>query len=378
MKTIPALFATALFGVTTAASAAPVDFGLTVQGRVGYGSNPHLVEDDNAGALLAGIRLAPQIQTRTATSTSTLSGYYDYTGYTGRYSHSDSFGVNARHEQMFSPTLSGDIYAGYIDSFNALFEPLDAIDEVTIGRRQRAVSGGGGLVYTPNGRDTWSVSGYGSHTFYPSNDPRISDYTTYGGTLGYSRLLSEATSVGVQFAVRQYDSELYSHSTSYQPSLTLRHRLSSSWTVDGHVGAIFQRSGFAGLSSHSTSLGFGANLCRQVPRSTLCFGGSRDTMPSGLGGLRTDTRATASFDYKLSERSSISTSATYGHSESASFLALTDQDYGIVRGAYNHRLTERLSIGATLDYRLQKYEGRRRLNAVAGALNITARFGRVN
>jgi hypothetical protein len=377
MKRLLPVFATAVFGFTAAAHAAPVDFGMSIQGRAGYGSNPFLAEEDNPGALLVGIRLAPEIRTRTETSTSTLSGFYDYTHYTRRYSHSDTLGIDATHQQAFSPTLSGNIHAAYIDSLNALYGPIDSIDEVAIGRRQRIVSGDAGFTYQPNARETWSLNGRGSHASYPGSDSEFSGYDTYGGDIGYSRALSSATSVGARFAVTRYDSRHFADTTSYQPSLTLTQRLSSTWTLNGHVGVILQRVSFGGATSRSTSIGFGANLCRQAPRSTLCFEASRDTAPSGLGGLRTETRGSATFDYKLTERSTLSGSVIYGHSKAGNFLMLGDQDYGVARGEYSHRLTERLSIGASLDYRLQKYAGAGTRHAVAGALNITAQIGRL-
>ena len=378
MKAIHGFLATALLGITTAANAAPVEFGMSIQGRAGYGSNPHLVQDDNPGSLLVGIRLAPQIRTRTETSTTSLSGYYDYTHYTRRYGHSDSLGIDARHEQQFSPTLSGNVHAGYVDSFNALFGPLDAIDEVTIGQRQRVVSGDAGLSYQPNARDTWDISGYGSSAFYPNADQRLSDYTNYGGGLGYSRVLNGSTSIGARFGIGRYDSRFFADTTSYQPSLTIKQRLSATWALDAHVGMILQRSAFAGTHFSSNSVGFGANLCRTAPRSTLCFEASRDTSPSGLGGLRTELRGTASIDYKLTDRSSIRASATYGRSDSSGFSQAANQDFGVVRGEYNYRLTERISIGGSLDYRLQKIEGFRNAHAVAGAVNVTTQIGRMN
>lgn len=378
MRAIQGLLATALFGITTAANAAPVDFGMSIQGRAGYGSNPHLVQDDNPGSLLVGIRLAPQVQTRTETSATSLTGYYDYTHYTRRYGHSDSLGIDARHEQRFSPTLSGNIHAGYVDSFNTLFGPIDTIDEVTIGQRQRVVSGDAGLSYQPNARETWDISGYGSRAFYPNADQQLSDYTNYGGGLGYSRAINDSTSLGARFGFGRYDSRSFADTTSYQPSLTIKQRLSGSWSLDAHVGVILERSTFAGAHFSSTSFGFGANLCRRVPRSTLCFEASRDTSPSGLGGLRTDLRGTASIDYKLTDRSTVRASATYGRSDSTGFSLASDQDYGVARGEYSHRLTERISIGASVDYRLQKIEGFRNAHAVAGAVNITTLIGRMN
>jgi len=378
VKAAYGLIATLLLGAATTTAAAPVELGMTVQGRVGYGSNPYLAEDDNPGSLLAGIRISPELTTRTATSTSSLSGYYDYTRYARRYGHTDTLAIDARHKQQFSPTLSGNIHAGYLDSLNALFGPIDTVDEAAIGRRQRIASGDFSLTYQPNARDNWDILGNISHAHYPGEVSRLSDYTNYGGGIGYSRAFSENTRIGARFTVGRYDSDAFADTTSYQPSLTLRQRLGSNWTLDGRIGAIFQHTSLAGLHYNSTSLGFGATLCRQVPRYTLCFDGSRDTSPSGLGGLRTETRGSASFNYTLSERSNVSLSATYGHSKTGGFSNEPDQDFGVVRAEYTRRLTERISIGGSVDYRHQRYEGIRKVHAVAGALNITAQIGRMH
>lgn len=379
---LPSLGTVAL-AIALPARAAPIYASAQVQAHVGYGSNPYLVEDDSSGSLLAGIRLMPQLTTRTATSESSLSGFYDYTGYTKRYGHSDAYGVDARHSQQFSERLSGNIHAGFVDSLNSVYGATDVADEVTLGRRQRRFGGDFGLTYQPSERDQFTLVGQIWRATYPGRNgsTSLSPYTDYGATASYMRALSDRTRVGVSLGVDRYESRYYGDTTSILPSIVLDQRLGTDWRLNAHAGAILNRTTFGSFTDRRTTIGFGAKLCKENPRYLLCVEGSRDNAPSGLGGLRTDTHGVVSLDYKLSERSSANGSLAYGHSSTRSTiggpsLGLLNQDYLNANAGYSYRLTERISIGGTGSYLYRKFEGRGTAHGVSGALTVTASFGR--
>jgi len=362
----------------TPALAAPVDFGLQVQGRLGYGTNPYLAQDNDAGSLLGGIRLTPQLSTHTATSSTALSGYYDYTGYTRLYDHSDAFGGDLRHQQQFSAKWSGTAHVGYSDTLNALFSPTEIVDEATLGRRQRRLVGDFSLAYQPTARDQWTVQGNASRATYPGavQGFGLSDYNEYGGSFGYMRQFSEQTRLGLQMGVDRLDSKLYADTTSFQPTILLEQKFNGAWKLTAHVSAIIQRVELGSYSSTSTTAGFGAKLCKEVPRYNLCVEGVRDTAPSGLGGLRTDTHGTASFNYRLTERSNLNLTGTYGRSNAGEFTDTPDQDYANAEASYNYSLNSRVSVGGSLSYLWRRYQEFGTAQGFAGSLTVTASFGR--
>jgi hypothetical protein len=386
MKTLRLLVAAFLALLAPAAAQADVTWGGTAEARLGYGTNPFLFENTNTGSGLIGFTLAPQVDWRQPTSNTVLSGSYNRDQYFSRYGHADDYGVDLRRTQQFSAKLTGTAHAGYFSSISGLLSPFynnivtqpGTIDSLAVGTRQQRIYGDVGLDYQPNARDAFSVTGVAEHDSYSRFFG--GNYTYVGGTGSYSRAIDARTRVGFQLVGGESFSKVYPDTASIQPAATLQRKLSAHWTFKGSLGAIIELQRIGGRSRTNVTLGFSASLCNDRPRLSLCATASRQTAPSGLGGLRRETQFGVEGTYRLSERSRVIGSAVYGLSDTDQLvvvnqIAYGNQRYAFARLSYQRDLSRRLSAGASGYYQQRSGGGLPNIHALAITFNLTAKFG---
>lgn len=372
------------------ASAADVVFGGTAQVRLGYADNPFLQPNSPGGSAQIGGTIAPRLTRTTALGETVLSGSYDRQQYLSNYDYSDSIAADLRHAQRFNERVRGAFHVGYSNSLNPFiggnlnqqnFDPnvidRSIVDQLTVGQRTRQVTGDADIDWTPTERDNFSVGGNATRSTYQRSTSGLlaSNYTSYGGNFSYLRAFGGRTKVGLSFAVNNTDSGIYGSSRSFQPNVVLQQQISQIWAFNGSVGGIFQKTG-APFRRSSHSLGFNASLCGTYPRHSMCFSGSRQTSASGIGGLRTDLRFAANVSYRIDQRSRISASADMSTSKTKDFVGLGNQKFRQASFDYSRDVTQRISVGFGGRYQWRDYQIQGKAHALAGTVNLSARFGR--
>ncbi|MFW2830591.1 hypothetical protein [Sphingomonas sp. ID0503] len=375
-----AFAASAVLIASPAGAALDSSYWMDVQADVGVDTNPYLDEDSKTTGT-ASITLLPAVNFSGARSSTTVSGRYMREEYFSRYDASQDIGVNLDHSHRLSERLDAKFGAGFSHSTNALLNTDIDDDLATQGnQKRRSYDANGSLTYRISDRSTFTGTGYYQRAEYPGNEINsIGDYTTYGGTVGYSRVLNSRTSLGLSLGASETRSVTNPDSTSYQPQVTFEHRFSQAWTINGSVGVIFQKTKFLGRSENSTNLGAQLNLCGTYPRDSICIFGSRDSSASGYGGPRIRTSFGANYSRQLSERSRIAASGTYTRDKSQDFgFVARNVDYAYANASYERDVSQRLTAGVRANYSWRKFSGFSTVDSVGGSVFVRYRLGRVN
>lgn len=373
---------------TAPASAGTFEWGTTVEGRIGYGTNPFLNFDNNKGSGLVGFTIAPTVRWREATSSTDLSGSYNRDQYFTRYRHADDFNVDLRHTQHLSDKLSANADVGYFSSISGLSSSFynrvvidpGVVDQLAIGTRQRRVYGDAGLNWQPTSRDSFQLSGIAERNTFSRFG---GDYSYLGLTGGYLRTIDARTRVGFNVSVGRTYSHDFPNSSTIQPSLVVQRTLDAHWTFNGGVGIIVQREKDIGGSRTTVTPGFDVSLCSTYPRLSLCVTGSRQAAASGLGGLRRQTQIGANATYRLTEHRRIVGVASYGISQADRTVLIDNITYGNQRYALGRvdvqqDVSRRVTAGVSGSYQRRTGSGLPEVHALAITFNLTAKFGHLS
>ena len=384
------------------AGAASTSFGGTLDLRAGYSNDPYLNSNRSGGSGIVGGTLSAGVTSRTARSTTTLTGVADVSQTFSKYGRSENYSVGVSRVQQLTERLTvngGVSYANtlnpgisYQNSFSAgaiyptvgttiaptvgttagvgtttasdpaliatspvigvpvgVFD-ASSLDLFTIGRRTQQISGNGGVSWTPTARDQISASGYVTRAIYKSFN---GDYVSYGGSLTYLRTLNARTRVGLDGGTSVTTSKFYPDARSYTADLVLIRQINAIWNFNGRVGVIIP----AGVYSRGqdATLGFSGTLCGSYPRSSVCFSASRQAAPTGIGGLRTDLQFTASLSYSLDQRTRVNAAATYDHSAAQAFVPR--QNFYQVSVGASRDLNRRFAVGGSARYQKRSSNG---------------------
>lgn len=370
------------------ASAATFEWGGTVEGRLGYGTNPFLNRDSNEGAGFAGFTVAPTLRWRSPTNVTELSGSYNRDQYFSRFGHTEDYSVDLRRTQTLSSKLTANAHVGYFSSVSGLLSPYyntllvtpGAVDELAVGTRQRRIETDAGLNWQPTARDTYRLNAVYAHQTYSSFG---GDYDYAGVTGAYLRTLDAKTRVGVDVTVAKTWSDQFPDSSSIQPDITLQRTLSPYWTFNGGIGLIIEHEQLDGRSRTNVSPGFNLSLCGTYPRSSVCLTASRASAASGLGGLRRETQVGVNGTYRINEHSRILAVGTYGVSDSDQTVLIDgirygDQHFALGRLDYQRDLSRRVTAGVGGSYQARSGAGLPHLHALAIDFNLTAKFGHLS
>ena len=166
-----------------------------------------------------------------------------------------------------------------------------------------------GLDYRISARSGLSAEVNFSKASYPGGSAITENYTSYGATFGYRRALSETTTVGLGFGASRVDYAQSPGTTVYSPrvSISQRFRGGLSWNANAGIAIVRQAAG------SSTSAFADASLCRAGLKSSLCLAASYAPSITGVGSVRNQLGLSASYNYRLAERSLLS--ATVGYSQ---------------------------------------------------------------
>ncbi|RZM08294.1 MAG: hypothetical protein EOP67_71905, partial [Sphingomonas sp.] len=223
-----------------------------------------------------------------------------------------------------------------------------------IGLRQRRNSLNAGVFgsYRPSEVSSWNFGANVSRSSYPDSDGLAISSRSYGVNTGYTRSLSERSSVGLQVSGTIVDYARVPSSRFINPQLTYSTQLAERWSLNLAVGASYVDDGFSSNVTPSAN----GSLCRASERGNFCLLVARQPSVSAFGGARNQTSVTANYSYRLAERTSLAASASYqrvsnGISLSPAASSGRDQAYINASATVSQQLARRLSAFATALYR---------------------------
>lgn len=391
-----------------------------VSAGVGYSNNP-FAGTGSSGSGFGQVGVSPQLRVLNEHRTVTVGGDLFYQDYFNDYRSTASYQAYADYADRLSETTSVHARAGYqsarLGTFGfgglggAVGGTLDPVvgppvlDPAGVGAGFGLVNPGLGLPLVPGAEVGAFGAGQRQRTFTANADfssaltardtltgsaffidSRFSgarglpafgvlgDYYGYGSTLGVSRRLSERTSAGFQVSAASYDYDSAANdSRVYSLQGTLSTRLSEYWSLDAALGVSYldQQTG-----GNDATLSGNANLCRRGERSSTCIQVSRQVLPTGFAGTRTQTSAGLSWAMQVGQYDNLSLAASYVDLSggNGSLGALANQ-YALANAGYTRTLGRRLRLSPSVYYRKVFGGGVRRNDDYGGQVSLAYRLG---
>lgn len=334
---------------------------VTVAG--GYSDNPFSAPNGDTGSAFGQLAVRPKVVVKSERSTFTIDGDVQLQEYAEKYSLVDSYVGRIRYDGTPSERISLNAQASYSDRFIGAFDyfedtpdisepdPVTGSDLGLIGTRarRRSIEGQAGLSGRLSERGRIALTGFAADANY--SGPNNFDYTSFGGSLGYSHRLNEHTELGARVSVSSsdYQSVIIDDSNVYSGQATLSTALSERWKLEAAAGVtVSQREGLDDQVSGTGSL----SLCNRSDRTTFCVRAARAVLPSGVLGTVTETRVEANLQRRTSEYGTITAAASFVRADSEVGFGSVDRDYGYGSIGYSHRLSERLNLTSNVFYRV--------------------------
>lgn len=348
---------------TTAHAESVTAARIDLSAGAGYSTNPFLSELGNSDSAFLEAAIRPNLSLIDDRGRSELGAYYSRSEYLRNgIKPSESYGGTARSNRKLSEKVDVRALLGYDSSIvgsadaEGNFDPsLPQFPDIgLIGRQQRRemFNASVGATLRPNARESWTVDFDGSKVRYPGETFFNANYKSYGGRLGYSRAISETTSIGATVGYTQVDYDSAGQdSRIISPQLTYSTRFAGGWSVSAALGVSFTQRQLIGRNDNSAALSGSLQGCRETERSNLCVGGSRATSATGIGGARTQTDLYATYSYRLSPRSTISSRISYSINGNDGLLLPGNREYLSANADFSHQLSERLRLTASAGYR---------------------------
>jgi len=332
--------------------------------------NPYLDESDSNVTASGTVQVRPRLTYDSSVTQVDLTALAQGKAYADRYDFEDNYGVSVgishraseRIQLRATGAFTSSVARGS-DLFPRVFPgdgpalpetpgPLPIDDITTLGQRGRtnALSLGSGVDYTIDARNRLTFDNtYQRLTF---DQPNASDYSIFQGEARYTRVLTESTSVGaiVGYQISDYTDPLTSDARTVLGLASVSHRLDEAWSLSASLGVNRTRSeGTVGRPSRTaTTLASRATVCRRDSREALCIEFRRQPQPAAFGGVRNSTAASVNYNYRLSERETITLGGSYSRTGGFddAVAPLQPATFVGVRGRYDRRLSQRLTAYA--------------------------------
>jgi len=341
--------------------AAPVQFSVQADTRLGYDTNPFLSAGKDLSATYLETSIAPKLVKQSEKGSVALSGHFDRTGYLERYGKTDQYGAELEAQQRLTPKLG--VFAALRYDSNVIGlggddvtgDPIDAPDVNLIGLRRRAdtYSASGGWQYQLSAKDKITADGGYTATRY-RNGPAGNDSDNYGGRIGYSHAISSRTEIGVSASLYRIEYDTPGLATLIaQPSVTFSTKLAQTWTLDASLGVSFSDLSVPislGNDSHSKGVSGSLKLCHTGRIDYFCFFGDRSVSASGIGGTVERTQLGFNYRHNFTDRIVFSADGSYARSKSQAALIGT-REFVSYRGGLSWLVVRGIRIGADGRYR---------------------------
>jgi hypothetical protein len=359
--------------------------------HAGYGSNPFFSLTSLGGAPSVGTDSTARLVRTTSTSRTEISGELDVDHYLKHYDTVQNYSARLRHNQQISRTFAMAADVSYLNSIDQSpaygTRPSDltaATDLLTVGQRTQRVAGGLDATWEPNEHNLFQAGLNASHATFGGTTANA--YNQYGVSAGYLRTLNAHTKIGIQGGAAIIDQTGQPRAKSFTIGLQLVHDFGPRWHFEGGVSALAQTS----LGKLVKTPGFNASLCGKYTKVTICFLGSRQSAPSGLGGLRTDTQGGPRIQYKPTPHdmieatalSDISAASPVVSAVTGESIAIPSQKYWDGALTYRHDISARLTVGGTARDQQRNYgtlfsTTSNKVNAYQVTVNVGYKFGRL-
>lgn len=335
-----------------------------------YSSNPFLIRDGGAGAFATELSVTPQVTFLDERSEATLAAHYRRSDYLTRYSAADSYGVSAQGRRALSPTVNaranlslnssivGQNGLGVVGVVDPTPNPVPGTPDIAViglNQRQNAISAGLGADWRFGPRDTLTGQvSINRITYGDAGSFALLSSRTTAATVGYSRALSERTSIGVQGSASwiDYDQPGFS-GTTYSPQFTFTRQVSEALNFSLGAGVIFLSSTTPLGTSKVTGFSGSFNGCRTAGRSTQCLRGYSDAQPTGLGDVSRRYGGALDYSYRLREADVLRATVEYSRLAATTDTTVQAANVGFLTGlaSYERRFTRRFFAGASVGYR---------------------------
>ncbi|WP_158682356.1 hypothetical protein [Sphingopyxis sp. MG] len=383
--------AAVLFSACPAAAQTGSDVSVT--GSTAYDSNPFLAFGNDTETASFRLELAPSVYRSDGISSLKVSGRVEHVEYMRRYDSAQNLSANVAASHRISERLDatanfsisssvsttdfvGPIGVGDEGGSDDLPLPIDN-DITLLGDRQRRNQSAADatLRYTPSEFDEirWSSSARANR--YGAARLQDSDYASQ--RLAYSRRINDGFMIGglVDASISNFRDTRVGDARTLSPQLSVSALLGARLQASGSFGVAFTRTNLAVGRDTSTTFAGNATLCHKGSLSNFCVNGSRQVLPSAIGGVRKQTSAGAAYSLRLSERETVQLGGSY--SVASAPLAGAGGDFESVRGyaRYERLLNERTRLFASAGYSDTSDDlGARRSN-IQGAVGIVFKFG---
>lgn len=383
--------AAVLFAACPAAAQTGSDVSVTAS--TAYDSNPFLAFGNDTETASFRLELAPSVYRSDGISSLKVSGRVEHVEYLRRYdstqnlsanvaaSHRISERLDATANFSISSSVSTTDFVGPIgvgDEVGSGDLPLPIDNDITLlGDRQRRnqAAADATLRYTPSEFDEirWSSSARANR--YGAARLQDSDYASQ--RLAYSRRINDGFMIGglVDASISNFRDTRVGDARTLSPQLSVSALLGARLQASGSFGVAFTRTNLAVGRDTSTTFAGNATLCHKGSLSNFCVNGSRQVLPSAIGGVRKQTSAGATYSLRLSERETVQLGGSY--SVASAPLAGVGGDFESIRGyaRYERLLNERTRLFASAGYSDTSDDlGARRSN-IQGAVGIVFKFG---
>lgn len=366
---------------------------LLATASVGLDSNPFLSASESPEAVSLRLQLNPSITRSDGRSSVRASGRLEHIEYLGEYGSLQNFGADLSGRYRLTERLEANAAALFRSDILAtdLTNPLSTgtgIDpgipvipggnDVTIlGQRQRRTQYGAdtGLAFTPSERDqiSWSLA-WRSDRFGSGG---LSDSDFFSQQVRYSRQVSGDLTLGaiVDASIINFTNTNFGDAQTVTPQALVVFSLSERLKATGSLGFALTRIETPAGDETTRAVAGNLSLCYEGERSNLCLNGSRQVLPSAIGGARVQTVAGLSYSLRLSERESVQLGGNY--STASQPLATIGSEFESINAfaRYERRLSERSRLfvsGGYLDT-----SGNNALNAtnLQAVMGITINLG---
>lgn len=376
------LMASAAQADTRASAIAGVD--------AGYGSNPYFGGQDQSSGSVT-FSLAPKVNVSGPTSNVMFSGKVDRTFFTKYFDDTTNWSVGAAADLKLSPLSSLSLSAGYSSTVNnglntSVTQPLppgelpDPLPDPLItdagGLRTKTLTGEAGFSTTLSPRDTLSFGGNVRDVDFPATYG--SSYREYGGNVSFMHSFSERFSGGVHvsYSKSDYDQALFGTSEQISPGANITLNLAPRTVLQVSAGASFSKQ-TGPLATGGTRAYFSGSfsLCHSGDRSNACVTASRSVGATAQAGSSTITSIGASYDYKLTPRSSFQLGAQYSDTQGIGSATAVDTGYAVASAGYQRQINDRLSFTVNARYTDPFKSVISRGKSFYGGVGLTYRLG---
>jgi hypothetical protein len=378
---------------TACPAAAQTGSDVSVTASTAYDSNPFLAFGNDTETASFRLELAPSVYRSDGISSLKVSGRVEHVEYVRRYDSAQNLSANVAASHRISERLDatanfsisssvsttdfvGPIGVGDEVGSNDLPLPIDN-DITLLGDRQRRnqAAADATLRYTPSEFDEirWSSSARANR--YGAARLQDSDYASQ--RLAYSRRINDGFMIGglVDASISNFRDTRVGDARTLSPQLSVSALLGARLQASVSFGVAFTRTNLAVGRDTSTTFAGNATLCHKGSLSNFCVNGSRQVLPSAIGGVRKQTSAGATYSLRLSERETVQLGGSY--SVASAPLAGAGGDFESIRGyaRYERLLNERTRLFASAGYSDTSDDlGARRSN-IQGAVGIVFKFG---